>query len=93
MTDFLISARGSGKTTALIKWALENPKSIIITHSAAAAVVIVKTEPRLKGRVWSITSHPKLTDKCVAIDEVDLVLQSLLENCTVKIATATRQES
>jgi hypothetical protein len=91
----LVATRGSGKTTALIHWAMENQDRVIVAASVAEVQGIIHRCPALKGRVINGMSQSifqyQNSNVEFGIDNIDILLCRLLRLPHVDFITTTVQ--
>lgn len=93
LVDFLITGRAGGKTFKALSWLDDYPRGILITHSAEERNRLWKDYPEKADRIFSITEARSLRGRDfrdpIFIDNLDLVLQTLLPGARIAAVTAS----
>jgi len=92
-----ITGRCGGKTTHMVKWLMQDANRILITFNECEAKRIVhhfKLSPCDSERVMSVKQYlqsPKPQNRCIGIDNADIILEQRFWN-KVKLISMTEEE-
>jgi len=91
---FMITGRGAGKTTEMIKWMKETGASCVV-HSAEEAHRLEKGNPELKGKFITfhhfLNGHLQGWKGTIGIDNIDLLLYEIARGVHVGLVTGTEE--
>lgn len=86
--------RGSGKTTMMIEWLMEDNQRIMLVASKDIKTILGRAHPAVKEQICTPLEYSQRyfgTNREVGIDEVPLILQRTFGNVT-KITLSADEE-